>query len=512
MKRTPRKLLPPPPAPPDPAPIEGLPPHDLDAERGALGCVLGAASERDADAMLGALRVTLFYDLRHQKILEAMVGLRGAHRAVDFVTVTSSFPKAAAEVGGVTYLQGLLDATPSVANFPAYVGILEERLEQRAALHHAATLRNLVTSGRPPEELRAALKELGGMLSTPTRAERPTLLLTDPKTHLSYQPRADLCLVGDHDITRGYEGVCVIGGPPGSGKSLVASALALAGAVGAKDWMGRKVHRRFKSLVIQAENGALRLRREFESMAAAHPKVDLSAWIRVSLPPEGGLPFHRPEFRRAFKGAVDEWKPDVVILDPWTAVAADDAAKDVVDKLAEIRSCLPPGDDCPALVIVAHTRKPKAEGMRRGRGLLNELSGSLALGATARSVYVLLPFTDDIKDDRVLWSTAKLSNGEPAGDSVWHRRVGALFAPAAADASEFWERDEPRERVAVTKDQLRDVYGERVAMSREDLVAALEAAELCSYQTARRITGPTGYLVTREWVTGTPGGLLALAR
>lgn len=496
--------------PPEDAPQ--LPPHDPDAERGALGCVLGSASERDADAMLAALRLTLFYDLRHQKILEAMQSLRAAHRAVDFVTVTTAIGKGAAEVGGIPYLQGILDATPSAANFPAYLETLEERAEQRAALHHAASINTLVRSGRPVEEIRAALKELGGIMTAPARSDRPTLLLTDPKAHLAYKPRQDLCLVGDHDITKGYEGVAVIGGPPGSGKSLVAASLALAGAVGAPEWMGRKVHRRFKSLIIQAENGALRLRREFEAMSKANPKVDLSAWIRVSLPPEGGLPFHRAEFRRAFKLAVDDWKPDVVILDPWTAVAAEDAAKDVVDKLAEIRSCLPPGDDCPALLIVAHTRKPKAEGMRRGRGLLNELSGSLALGATARSVYVLLPFTDEIRDDRVLWSCAKLSNGEPAGDSVWHRRVGDLFPKAKDDPAAFWDRDEPKERVAVSRDQLREVYGERVAMSREDLVAALEDAELCSYQTARRITGPAGYLVTRSWITETPGGLLALGR
>jgi hypothetical protein len=489
-----------------------IPPHDPAAERGAIGCVLGAASERDADAMLAPLRVGLFYDLRHQRILEAMQSLRLAHRAVDLVTVTSSIGGNAAKVGGIVYLQEILDTVPSVANFPAYLETLEHQAEARSALQHAASLSAMVREGKGPDELRAAMKELAGILGAPSRSERPTLLLTDPKAHLSYKPRADLCLVGDHDITKGYEGVAVIGGPPGSGKSLVASSLALAGAMGATEWMGRKVHRRFKTLMIQAENGALRLRREFEAMAAAAPKVDLSQWIRVSLPPEGGLPFHRTEFRRAFKAAVEEFKPDVVILDPWTAVAADDAAKDVVDKLAEIRSCLPPGDECPALLIVAHTRKPKAEGMRRGRGLLNELSGSLALGATARSVYVLLPFTDEIRDDRVLWSCAKLSNGEPAGDSVWHRRVGGLFPRAVDDAAEFWERDEPKERVAVSKDELRAAYGERVAMSREDLVSALVEAEACSYQTARRITGPAGYLVTREWVTTTPGGLLALAR
>ena len=37
-----------------------------------------------------------------------------------------------------------------------------------------------------------------------------------------------------------------------------------------------------------------------------------------------------------------------------------------MDKLAEIRSCFPSGEDCPGLVIVAHTKKPRSEDVRRG--------------------------------------------------------------------------------------------------------------------------------------------------
>lgn len=494
---------------------EPLPPHDPDAERGALGCVLSAASDRDADSLLEALRDSMFYDLRHQKILATFRALRGGHRAVDLVTVVSAIGGGAAEVGGVPYLSAIADI-PSVANFPSYLSILEESATRRRALAVAARLSEIA---REPgdgagERVRSALVEVGEDLSSGHRSDRPPLLITDPCEHLKFEPRTDLCLVGDHDVSKGYEGVCVVGGPPGCGKSLVASSLALAGVVGKGTWMGRAVHRRFKTLMIQAENGALRLRNEFLAMRAHASPETLAKFIRVSLPPEGGIPFHKAEFRRAVKRAVEDFAPDVVTVDPWTAVAADDAAKDVVEKLAEIRSCLPTGDDCPALVVVAHTRKPKAEGMRRGRGLLNELSGSLALGATARSVFVLLPFTDDQTDDRVLWSTAKLSNGIPAADSVWHRRLGEPFVPANASADEYWNRDREaaEERVAVTKSQLREVYADRLAMSRDDLCRALVDGELAAYQTARRITGPKGYLLTREWLTETPGGLLAIAR
>jgi hypothetical protein len=484
----------------------------MEAERGCLGCVLAASSERDADAMLEALRPALFYDLRHQKILQKCRELRAAHRAVDLVTLTGSIGGNAAEVGGMAYLQKM--DPPSVANFPSYLDTLEEKATLRRALLLAGRLSSVVyeQSENLGARVREAMKEVGEDLTEPTKSERPVLLITDPDRISKHKLREDLCLVGDNEICRGYEGIACIAGPPGSGKSLSASALALSGAIGKGDWFARNVHRRYKTLMIQAENGTVRMKSEFEAMIRNNPGVRLSDWIRISHPPEGGLPFHRPEFRRAFRRSFEDFRPDLITLDPWTAVAVDDGASDVVQKLAEIRSCLPPGDDCPGIVIVCHTRKPKAEGIRRGRGLLNELSGSLALGSTARAVFVMLPFTDDIRDDRVLWSCAKLSNGEAKPDSVWHRRIGSNFAHCKDDPTEYWNRDERPERTAVSRDELREIYGERMALTREELVKGIVESEAAAYQTARRITGPEGYLLQRQWIKTTPTGSLAICR
>ena len=63
----------------------------------------------------------------------------------------------------------------------------------------------------------------------------------------------DFCgLVGDQHITRGS--IFIIGGAPGVGKSRAAVALAEAGAT-SHDWFGLKVHSRFKTLIVQNENG-----------------------------------------------------------------------------------------------------------------------------------------------------------------------------------------------------------------------------------------------------------------
>jgi hypothetical protein len=64
----------------------------------------------------------------------------------------------------------------------------------------------------------------------------------------------------------------------------------------------------------------------------------------------------------------------------------------------------------------------------------------------------------------------------------------------------------------VSREQLREIFGERLGMDRGELCKALVEREWCSYQTARRITGPAGYMLEEDWLKPTPGGLLAIQR
>jgi len=62
----------------------------------------------------------------------------------------------------------------------------------------------------------------------------------------------NLILVGDAHIQRGA--FCIIGGPPGVGKSRAAMALAISGAT-ENNWMDLPVKQKFKTMIIQTENG-----------------------------------------------------------------------------------------------------------------------------------------------------------------------------------------------------------------------------------------------------------------
>jgi hypothetical protein len=138
--------------------------------------------------------------------------------------------------------------------------------------------------------------------------EEPLISFLRPSEIVSYQIPQGSVLVGDNHIVRGA--VCVIGGAPGVGKSRAAVALAQAGATG-EPWFGHEVHRRFKTMILQNENGRHRLKLEVSDISA-----NLEEWVRISPPPPYGLCFNNAEFRDQLGFYIREFKPDVVIIDP----------------------------------------------------------------------------------------------------------------------------------------------------------------------------------------------------
>lgn len=494
MKKTlRRKSLPP--RKPEP---DALPPHSVEAEQAALGCLL-LVSGTAAKDMAGQLEAHWFYEVRHQSILKAVRDALAKVGACDLVLLRQTLKdaKKLEEIGGPAYLTALVDSTPSPAMFPIYRDTLEEKAKRRALLKFTARVREHgLDEGQDIESLIDDMRAmLPGAVSKADKA--PPLKIWTMNELAAYEPPAHLQLVGDNEIFMGYDGVVLLAGPGSSGKSLVVDSLALAGAIGKGEWMGRKVHRKFKTLIIQAENGTTRLKRLQQALALNHPGVAAGEHVFISSPPEGGIPFHRADFREAVREAVRTLKPDVVVVDPWSQVATEDAAKEVVDKLGEIRSCFPSGDNCPCLLIVAHTKKPRPEDVRKGRGLTYLIAGSVALPNSARCAYVLLPWSDDPEDDRIYWCCPKLNNGEMYAASVWHRRFGTFFArDTKTDPKSWGVSEEDYDARSIGADDLQEVFAEQSYLTKAVLAKRLAKKCDCSESTAYRAfsPGPLGYL------------------
>jgi hypothetical protein len=295
----------------------------------------------------------------------------------------------------------------------------------------------------------------------------PLIEFKTPLQLKNFVPPPGLVLVGDCHIVRGC--VFVIGGAPGVGKSRASVTLAVAGAT-RSDWFGLKVHRTFKVMIIQTENGEFRLSKEFRELDCD----TLEDYIRVCPPPPYGLCFQREEFRAQLAAAIAEFKPDIVIYDPWNAAARDEKAREYLETFDALRSVLPPGDDAPALGIVAHTRKPKTDERASGRALLNLLAGSYVLGSVPRTVFVMQPASDDTTDNRIVWTCCKNNDGELGERSAWERRNG-LFAPVSEFDWDTFDNPHRDDRVTITADDLRDILenGEK-QLTRPEAVKALQ--------------------------------------
>lgn len=111
-----------------------VPPQDIEAEQAVLGAVF-----LDADAIIDAMEVIApedFYRRSHQIIFQAMIQLNDRSESIDLITLKAEIEKSNSleDVGGLTYLTELSQASPSAASIAYYAKIVDDK----------ATLRNLI--------------------------------------------------------------------------------------------------------------------------------------------------------------------------------------------------------------------------------------------------------------------------------------------------------------------------------------------------------------------------------
>lgn len=114
-----------------------VPPHDELAEQCTLGATL--LSENALGDVTGILKPKAFYTPKHQDIYKVILELYSEGEGVDIVSLATELKKQNKldKVGGVEYLQHLVDIVPSVANATYYATVVQEQ----------ATLRDVVNTG-----------------------------------------------------------------------------------------------------------------------------------------------------------------------------------------------------------------------------------------------------------------------------------------------------------------------------------------------------------------------------
>ncbi len=358
-------------------------------------------------------------------------------------------------------------------------------------------------------ESRAVYDPLEGeRLAAVSRSSAKDQIPDNPPRYLEFYSPSQLCefqepeghnLVGDYHIQRGA--IAVLAGAPGVGKSRAALYLAIQGAKGKGDWFGLPVHIQFRTLILQNENGLVRLHRDFEEIKLP---TALDSFLRVSSPPPLGMLMHDPLFRAELRAIVADFGPHVFIIDPWNSVVRDAMEKDYQEGFKWLREILAGLAENPACLIVHHLRKPKPEDRARGRGLLNLMAGSYTIFSVPRSAMILRAASDDGEHrDVVVFHVAKNNDGKDGQRSAYERRNG-LFVPvedfdwSAYDASSGGKRKGP----AITEEHLQQVFenGDLWLLQKDaaDKLEKLTGMRRSTCQDALKVTGRFAAILRRR--------------
>jgi hypothetical protein len=301
------------------------------------------------------------------------------------------------------------------------------------------------------DEARQRLSSLARSPDVET-AREPRIRFFAPCELRDFRPDNDIVLVGDCHVMRGE--TFVVAGEPGVGKSLAATQLAVSGAT-KRDWFGLPVHCQFRTMIVQTENGRYRLQQEFSALDCD----EIENFIRISEPPPFGLTLSNKQFHDDISAALDSFKPECVVFDPWNAAARDDKIREYAETFDALRNLLPTGADKPVLGILAHTRKPQLNEKRTGgTALMHLLAGSYILTSVPRCIFVMTRGSNDETDDSVVFFNPKNSNGQNAPRSAWHRALAGFTPAKDFDWKEFDKP--PDERRIITLDHIREVFGD----------------------------------------------------
>jgi energy-coupling factor transporter ATP-binding protein EcfA2 len=477
-----------------------------------LAASLGSKAE--VDEMLLQLRTAHFYELRHAKLFDAMRMLRMENHAVDLITLKEWLEARGLleDCGGLGYVASLDGVPPGIFNFGEYLDTLRDKAHRRWLLAKSCELTAL--AGEPVVTLEQTQERLAELFDATHKAAGKKLIeIISPKDARAFEPDPSDFLIGSGLIAR--EQFVTIGGEPGCGKSRLATTLGVALARGSGSWMGYPVRSAGRTLILQTENKGTRLKEEFAAVPA-----ELDECIRVSKALPHGLAFASSDFRRELTRLCEKWPFELLVVDPWNDVVSEEGQGDYAEALLNIARCFH-GRRMPAVVIVAHLRKPRADASGRrksGRELLHELSGSLKLGSTSRTVFAVQPASYSMDDDRIVFEVAKANDCDPAWlrehgtRSAWHRRNAAFEGCREFDWEEWMNPGQANaEKRSVTLDMVQSVFKAtgRHGMKRGELVREISERFEVGESTVWRSIKGDGY--ARKWIDEA-GGIVALRR
>ncbi|MDP3038249.1 MAG: replicative DNA helicase [Deltaproteobacteria bacterium] len=179
-----------------------LPPQSLEAEVSVLGGVL-----LENEALNRALEVVNegdFYREAHRQIFSALLHLYERNEPADLITLSEVLKKrdALEEVGGIEYLNFLVNSVPTAANIAYYAKIIKEKSILRKLINRATEIINL------------GFGDAGDVDESLDRAERLIFEISEDRVRASFFPIKDIIKASFKTIENLYEKKQLITGVP----------------------------------------------------------------------------------------------------------------------------------------------------------------------------------------------------------------------------------------------------------------------------------------------------------
>jgi len=179
-----------------------LPPQSLEAEVSVLGGVL-----LDKEALNRVLEVMGegdFYREAHRKVFSAMLDLYERSEPVDLITLAEALKKrdALEQIGGIEYLNSLVNSVGTAANISYYAKIVKEK----------SILRKLIN--RATEIIGRVYGVSGDVDDFLDQAERSIFEISEDRVRASFYPLKDIIKSSFKTIERLYEKRQLITGVP----------------------------------------------------------------------------------------------------------------------------------------------------------------------------------------------------------------------------------------------------------------------------------------------------------
>jgi len=113
-----------------PAPSQlTTPPHDEGAERGLVGCAITNPDDVIDLAVERGIGVSSFYHPAHQHLWETLVDMHAESKLIDGIMLSNRLRDRGLfeEVGGLEYLQQVMDAAPITVHVESYLEVVREK-------------------------------------------------------------------------------------------------------------------------------------------------------------------------------------------------------------------------------------------------------------------------------------------------------------------------------------------------------------------------------------------------